>query len=164
MARALILTRGQLAWMDEADYALAIRHNWFAKPIQRASGGFYAAGRVGGRQVYLHRFLMQPAAGLVVDHIDGDGLNNRRANLRVCTHAENRQSSSVSGRSKTGFRGVEAPSARVVAYRAHIYTGRRGRLCLGCFATAEEAARAYDAAAVAKYGQFARLNFPEVAR
>ncbi len=78
--------------VDEADSGLVAGFRWFSV-CHTLKGGKtrtpYIAGKVEGRRVYLHRFLMGEPAGRVIDHIDGDPLNNCRANLRVVTHAEN---------------------------------------------------------------------------
>jgi hypothetical protein len=95
-----------------------------------------------------------------VDHVNGDGLDNRRSNLRVCTHAENaRNQSSRTRMSTSRFRGVVWAKDRR-KWRAMI--GDNGRTVhLGNFTDEIEAAQAYDRAAREMYGAFARLNFPE---
>ena len=108
--------------------------------------------------MYLHRRVMNAPAGMLVDHINGNGLDNRRGNLRLATPSQN-----VCNRvttSASGYRGVEAIPDRSKPWRACLYKGKK-RTEVGTFDTAEEAARAYDAAAAARYGAFAKLNFPE---
>lgn len=83
------LTRGLFALVDAADRDLVSVHRWSAVPTSSKRNNHYAQARIGKAQVKLHRLLMAPPPGLVVDHINGDGLDNRRANLRVCTQAEN---------------------------------------------------------------------------
>jgi hypothetical protein len=102
----------------------------------------------------MHRFVMDAPCGVEVDHRDGDGLNNTRANLRLCTHAEDCRNQGKT-RGKSRFKGV--------------YWHRRGRKwCvfvgkgnyIGLFKTEIEAALAYDAEARLRFGPFAALNFP----
>lgn len=108
------------------------------------------------RQIRMHRFLLNVSPGILVDHRDGNGLNNTRANLRIASIAENnRNRKAISARA--GFKGVRAVGPK---WRAEI---RRGtdRLHLGMFSTPTEAAIAYDAAALDLFGEFACLNFPK---
>jgi len=104
----------------------------------------------------MHQLLMAPPPGMVVDHIDGNGLNNRRANLRICTPQQNRRNTRP--RHKTSaFLGV---SRRGDKYAARIkHHGREFHL--GLFKDEIEAAKARDRKAKELFGQFAWLNFPE---
>lgn len=112
----------------------------------------------------MHRLIMGFPKHMVVDHIDGDGLNNRRSNLRLVTRAQNnRKSNSVLPRhNKSGFRGVclEKSSKKWCAFIRTADVNRK-QTRIGRFKTAEEAARAYDQAAKKFHGEFATLNFPE---
>ena len=98
---------------------------------------------------------MRAPAGLDVDHIDGDGLNNRRSNLRACTHTENGRNRKLSKNNTSGLKGVNAREAG--KWQAMIKTSGR-ILHLGVFDSKMEAAKAYDAAALRLYGEFARTN------
>jgi hypothetical protein len=95
---------------------------------------------------------------LEVDHINGDKLDNRRANLRVATKTQQRQNQRVTRRNTSGFKGVSRISS-TGRWRARIKVSGRQMPC-GVYATAESAALAYDAAAREYFGEFARLNFP----
>lgn len=113
---------------------------------------------------YLHRLIMEPPDGLVVDHISGDAMDNRRANLRVCTPQQNAQNKQKARANQYGqatssmYRGVSWDS-RGGHWMASIRTdGHNQRL--GSFREEADAARAYDEAARARFGSFARLNFP----
>lgn len=108
--------------------------------------------------VSLHRLIMQPPPRLVVDHINGNTLDNRRANLRVCTNAENIRNSRINTGSSR-FKGVYYDKAKA-RWKAQIGYDNQ-RFHIGFYATEEEAAIAYDLKANELFGQYAHLNFPE---
>lgn len=131
-------------------------------PRNQSNCGFYAATNIktNGRWVtrYMHRLIMLAPKGLQVDHIDGNGLNNTRANLRLCERSLNNVNRRLGYTPKSGFRGVYQDTGGPLFY-ARIWSGGSAKR-LGYFRNAEEAARAYDAAAVQEFGEFAVLNFP----
>jgi len=148
------LAYDEFAVFDDADATLVLSHRWV---LLNASGWKYAITRIDGRMLSMHRLLMLPADRLVVDHMDGDGLNNQRANLRVCSMAENLRNRRKSSNSKWPYKGIEFHGGK---WRVRItHAGRRQTI--GPFDTAEQAAAAYDAAAKKLHGVFAYLNFPE---
>ena len=150
------LTKGKTAVVDQQDGHLAA-FNWCA--IKRAQT-WYAVRSVGphGRQrtVFMHRVILGAPDQIKVDHRDHDGLNNRRGNLRLATISQN-NANSRRPKARSGFRGVVAHGRR---WRAQIRDGGQ-RQYLGFFDAPEQAARAYDDAAVRLHGEFATLNFPE---
>ena len=158
--REVTLTRGFVALVDDEDFARVSQFKWCAIPSPR---NVYAARNErhveGGRRqrlVLMHRFIAGTAPDAETDHVDGNGLNNRRENLRTATCSQNRRNSrrAVGGTSR--YKGV---TAVVDAWRARIWVDGR-RLSLGSFPDEDAAARAYDAAARAHYGAFAAVNFP----
>lgn len=157
--RAIPLTQGKVAIVDAADYEWLMRWKWHARKKQNT---FYAS-RDGGYMddkhliIQMHRLIVGAELGQVVDHIDGNGLNNTRHNLRICTHQENLRNRSATSRNKTGFKGVSL-EPDTGKWRAKIKAGGK-TIHLGVFATAEEAARAYDAASTNLFGEFGRNNF-----
>jgi hypothetical protein len=154
MDREICLTRGLVAIVDDADYERFNEYTWSA---MAGGSGFIAARRVMGRLVSLHREITGAKKGETVDHRNGNTLDNRRQNLRVCTARENWQNRKRDGRNTTGYKGV---SKRHYGkkFRAYIYDKGKQKF-LGDYDLAEEAAKAYDQAAVALYGSFARTNF-----
>jgi len=157
---------GRVALVDDADYELAMRHRWRVQERRRPNGsvkGPYAVTHllsVGGpnKILYLHRLLMPGVRQ--VDHWDGDGLNCQQSNLRDATDSQNQANQQKHhGPSSSRFKGVGWHKASG-KWRARIKVDYQDRY-LGVFATEEEAARAYDAAALAAWGEYARLNFPQ---
>lgn len=145
------LRSGHVALIDEADLDLVHKYRWHA---ERRNNVVYVAHRISkgrhknGPRIFLHRLLTGAADGQPVDHISGDGLDNRRANLRICSVAENVRNQHV----KPGrFKGVSVTHGRFQARAA-------GRF-IGTYQSAIEAALAYDQAAKQMFGEFARLNF-----
>lgn len=148
--------KGGFTLLSEQDLYL-LEHNWSVVPRQAATGGFYVAAWVDGKTVYLHRLVMGAETGQEVDHINGDGLDNSRENLRIATRSQN-CANRTDYRPKSGFRGVYAqPHGHT--WQVKISVG--GRMVRGGnFADPEAAARKYDELAREHYGEFAVLNFP----
>ena len=162
MAR-LALSCGQYVIVDDDDLPLLTSHQWFAKPAH--GGKFYAMRRAPGNvSLYMHRVLMNAPAGVEVDHINRDPLDNRRANLRLCTRNQNAWNARARQKGlrpeAIGLRGVMLDPqngrplwrARVKANGERYYGKRR--------ATALQAAFDYDEIATRVHGEFASLNFP----
>ena len=135
-----------VALIDECDADALTGYNWMFN-------GRYAYTLVDGKALFMHRLVASPPDEMLVDHIDGDGLNNQRHNLRICTHTQNmwnRRSSCGASR----FKGVHLDKG---AWRAQINVKGK-RISLGTFTTETKAARAYDKAAVEFFGEFACTN------
>jgi len=161
VVKTIFITRGLVTVVDDADFDMLNAFSWMATPASNKKKHYVSRSIwVGGsnKTVYMHRVLLNAPRGLEVDHIDGDSLNNQRANLRLCTkgqNAVNRRSYSPA----SGYRGVYGNTPRDT-FKAEVTTnGERQRL--GTFADPVEAAKAYDKAAMAAFGDFAILNFPE---
>jgi hypothetical protein len=157
--REIPLTQGYVAIVDADDYEhVMAAGNWYASVDERRTYARRNMRRDDGRRttMRLHTFL----TGLhLVDHINGDGLDNRRSNLRSATNAENSKNQRIPVNNTSGFKGV-AWHKRDMRWQAYIRLDD-GRRHLGTFTTAEDAAYAYDAAARELFGEFAWLNFPE---
>ncbi|HEU4344816.1 MAG TPA: HNH endonuclease [Candidatus Binatia bacterium] len=153
--KTILLTRGKVAVVDDEDYERVSAFKWFAMSSQR--GPWYARRDVKRRAVLLHRVIMNAPEGVEVDHINGDGLDCRKTNLRLATRSQNQHNKTKYKRNKSGFKGVcwHRASDR---WLAQIRVDAKN-IYLGVFATPEEAARAYDVAAQKHHGEFCRVNF-----
>lgn len=147
------LTKGEYALVDDADYAELSAWSWCLTNGYPSRRKTFAKREA--KIAYLHRELMNPGDGLVVDHINGDKLDNRRENLRICTQAENMLNWD-NNRGGSRFRGVSWDKTRN-KWKAQIQHKGRNWF-IGRYKTEEEAARAYNAEAAKVFGEFVRLN------
>lgn len=149
------LTRGYEAVIDAADVELVSAFNWQAFV---GSHTIYAqrTDQSGGKRktVRMHRVISCASSDLEVDHINGNGLDNRRANLRSATHQQNLQNQRISSINKVGFKGVSWHK-RASKWRARITVGGR-ESNLGLFASAKDAHAAYVDASIRMHGNFGR--------
>lgn len=150
--REIPLKGGKVAIVDADEWwKLASFRKWYF-----INGVVWAHIKYGKGGVALHRHLMNPEPWQVVDHIDGNRLNNCQSNLRCVSIQQNRQNSHLDRDNRSGFKGIYTDKGR---WSAKITVQGR-RIYLGRYKTQEEAARAYDRGARKHFGAFARLNFP----
>lgn len=175
------LTQGKETIVDDDDYEMLMEfapaklkrnrekgHAWFAQKQYRSkTGKFYATTNVWdaelGRQrtVFMHKVILNPAKGKFTDHVNGDGLDNRKENLRVCTSSQNLANSGLACTNTLGYKGVRVRYGFYgdrQYFADGMFDGKR--YYLGQYGTKEGAAFAYDKKAKEVYGEFAQLNFP----
>lgn len=155
------LNKGYFTQVDDEDYERFTERKWHVKYCNKKKSvmGVYREFNVNGVRTYepMHRKIMNPPPGFQVDHIDRNPLNNQKSNLRICTDWENQLNKKKSVRGKTSrFKGV-CRQKGVARWNALIGI-RKKRIALGWFDTEEQAAEAYNRAALKYHGQFATLN------
>lgn len=152
------LTQGQFTLVDDEDYRYLSEYNWHT---HKDRDRFYARTTIVDnghpKKVMMHRYIMRVSGGMVLDHKDGNGLNNQKSNLRICTRAENGRNQKIKDGLSSQFKGVHFHKdtgkwmSRVTVSKKLIY--------LGLFVSETDAAVAYDNKAKELHGEFAKLNF-----
>jgi AP2 domain len=163
--REIPLSKGQVAIVDAKHYDRIVAMGRWQANFCKDTGSHYALMRKGPRKskrtFMMHRVVMNAPPGTMVDHIrTGDTLRNTEENLRLATRSQNCAHARMNKRNRSGFKGVSL-NKTYGTWRAQVTIN--GWRWVRHFKTKEEAARAYDAKAKEIYGEFAVLNFPEVA-
>lgn len=156
---------GYEAIVDTEDYDLVSQYKWHSTNthVRYAQTRTSARGGAKRRMLTMHRLILDAPPHMDVDHINHDGLDNRKANLRLCTSSQNSANQRPRKGGTSQYKGVSiarADMARSRPWRATLgFQGKR--IIIGQFATEHEAALAYDAKAREVFGEFARLNLGE---
>lgn len=154
------LSRGKISLVDDTDHHWLSKFNWYAHHNHKLNWYAVRTIRENGkrRTIGMHRMILGISGNQKTDHINGDGLDNRRCNLRVCTQTQNTRNQKLSRRNSSGYKGVKYNESAILhPWQARItFNGRV--LHLGVFTTAVEAAKCYDCAAIHYHGEFARTN------
>ena len=147
------LTQGKFALVDDDNYEDISKYKWHVNKLGYAVRKPYSGG---GKSFYMHREIMKTPDGFCTDHINQDKLDNRKSNLRICLTSENMANRGKQKNNTSGFKGVFW-SINADRWRAQI-THKRKAIHLGLFDTPEDAAKAYNKAAMEIYGEYAELN------
>jgi hypothetical protein len=147
------LTQGKVALVDDEDFEWLLRFKWCLKGDYRTS---YAHTWIDGTMITMHRLILQASRGEEVDHINGNGLDNQRGNLRLCVRTLNAKNRRKFTECSSRFKGVNWHKWRnrwaTRIQKDHL------QISLGYFLNEEDAARAYDNAATELFGEFALTN------
>lgn len=155
--KTIALSTGHLAVIDDSDYEAVAAHVWYGRIVRTSSREcVYADARIDGKNVSMHRFI-NGHSGLI-DHWDGDGLNNRRHNLRSANRSQNGANRFKNVGSSSKFKGVSW-EVRPAKWQARIMKNGVARY-LGCYPDECDAAQVYNFVAEELFGEFARLNTP----
>lgn len=166
--REIALTHGFVSLVDDEDYGKVSQFDWHAKRGSTRRAVWYAAvslykedaEKIGKRFMRMHQLILGfPEIPLVVDHINGDGLDNRRQNLRLADRSQNCMNCSPLKNCSSKFKGV-GWHKRVGKWQARICAYGKSRY-VGHFSDEIEAALAYDREAINLHGEYAVLNFPK---
>ena len=153
--KEISLTQDKVALVDDWEYENLNKYKWCVRKCQNTSYATRRSARK-NKTIYMHHLILPLASNLEVDHIDKDGLNNQRHNLRLCTRQQNMMNKKPSSSYYSKFKGVTWYK-RQCKWVTRITINRR-RVCLGYFDSEKEAAFAYNVAATEHFGGFAQLN------
>ena len=154
MPKEIKLTKNKFAVVDDDMFEIVNRNKWVSECVH---GTWYAYRRNGKKFLKMHRFILGLTDPRVkVDHMDGNGLNNQRSNLRICTIAENNKNCKIRKDNTSGRKGVTwfKPNQKW----GSAISANGIRRFLGLFENIDDATRAYDKAAEELHGEFARTN------
>jgi HNH endonuclease len=154
------LSQGFTAFIDDGDFELINNYKWHVSLVGSKVKQAMCNTVINGKptKLSMHRLLMKPLVLEVVDHIDGNPLNNQKCNLRLCSPTENQYNRPRTINNQSAYKGVwETPSGK---FRSYIKVDSK-RINLGTFTTAELASKAYKDASKQLHGQFSVYNRPE---
>lgn len=153
--KEILLTKSKVALVDNWEYERLRKHSWHASLYRNTYYALTGNGKTQAR-VKMHHLVLPLLPGLEVDHIDGNGLNNQRENLRLCTSSQNSMNQRPQLGTTSRYKGVCWDKARN-KWEAKIVVKNK-TIHLGRFKVEKDAALVYNVAAIKYFGQFAYLN------
>jgi hypothetical protein len=149
------LTQGKVALVDDEDFEYLNQWRWY---LLKSHTNYYAirTSRPENKLIQLHRVVIKAKQGEIVDHVNGNKLDNRKINLRICTMAQNCQNRKISKLNKSGYNGVSW-CIRSKKWVAQIQCENK-KIHIGYFINPIDAAKAFNEAAIKFHGEFAKLN------
>lgn len=151
-----VLKSGAIIEIDPEDLFKVMKHNWRVDEKGYVVTNSSRKDNPKRNRIFLHRYLTDCPEGMVVDHEDGNPLNNKRKNLRICTHAQNSRNRKINKKGTSKFKGVSfnKRDKRWVS----VIGFENKTISLGYFKEEKDAALAYNRKAVELFGEFACLN------
>jgi hypothetical protein len=155
------LTKGKYALVDNEDFQWINSHKWQYGVRGYATKNLHIGMKNGKRLsklMLMHREIIKTPTGLFTDHINGNKLDNRKENLRICSRQQNAWNIKKSSHNTSGFKGVSEDKRNLKNNWQAYITLNNKKIHLGYFSTAEEAAKEYNKAALNFFGEFANIN------
>jgi len=143
------LNKGKFVLVDDSDFGQIDEFHWHAELLMKSH--WYAFTSINGKSISMHRLLMNPSKGQEIDHINGNGLDNRQENLRICSHLENMRNRKLHKNNKSGVKGVYRSDNK---WRVQIRVNKKA-IEIGQFLNLEDARIARNLAARKYFGKFA---------
>ncbi len=158
------LTQGEFSQVDDEDYDALSYYKWHLKRSIYTSYAVRWGGKINGRRVLvrMHRQIIGNHDS-EIDHINRDGLDNRRKNLRLATRQQNMANRGIQKNNSTGFKGVSNTKSKCNPFQSIIRVNRKN-IYLGCFPTPESAYERYCIAANKYFGEFAGFGYKDLAK
>jgi hypothetical protein len=157
MAKEIQLTQGQVAIVDDDMYDYLNQWKWC---VNNCNGKLYAVRSLSipkkRKIIYMHRFIVKNDSEMHTDHCNGNTLDNRKINLRICTNSQNLMNQKIHKNNKSGYKGIYF-NKRTNRFDVYISIDKKQRR-VGVYKDVKDAIKNYNEAAIKYYGEFANLN------
>lgn len=150
-----IIIDGFTVSIDDEDYWMIEKWHWMVRQLSKTAKRSYLIRKEHGKSILFHREVNKTPPGMVTDHIDHNTLNNKKSNLRTCTHGQNACNRELMRVNTSGYKGVCRSDSKH-GWRARIKVNHQ-EIYLGAYKTKQEAYEAYRKAAIEIHGEYASL-------